>query len=588
MSGAKAAILEWEKFHHPDDREFEVEYFGPTGNGVGRKAVGCKPFFDRMRDDGFAENETLLRFAKELENSRNGDDGSEVERRESTLCDRLVELISKLCLAMMSPEHFFISCAARANGSLSFASGAEPAEGENKKPKKIARPHGEVPLCVHPKCIDTTRSKSTVVHGRLCDGSEPKWEAVLSISLLSPHLLLDPISNECRSIVFASGSLAPLGSLCAELGLLAAPDEAYKLNFVPDLADQIMTADPNKECCKLQVKPPPLEANHVVNIEKQFRAVSIGAFPDGLPMTITYQNYKKEGFYAKLGDALAKVVEAVPSGGVLVFLPSYSFLRNCIKSWKPQKRYKAFGVEGSDVWDRFETSKRTIVVEPTGSQADFEAAKEVFTQAIHRDGKALLLAVFRGKMSEGISFNDDFARAVICVGIPFPNAHDRSIKAKKAYNDEMRNLCGKTNLLPGMEWYSQQAFRAIAQALGRCIRHAGDYGAVILMDSRHCDDGAPVEGVCRAHRSLPKWMRSSVRNLSMYGERPVMNNANPPIFNGYRGLADELKTFFVEAKTHSAMVMEKFQKDFEQAKAQEKAGGKQSFNHTNGTWSSSC
>ena len=291
------------------------------------------------------------------------------------------------------------------------------------------------------------------------------------------------------------------------------------------------------------------------------------------------------GFYAKLGDALANVVSAIPSGGVLVFLPSYTFLRNCIKSWRPQRRYRAFGFDDSEnVWDRFEASKRTIVVEPTGSQAEFEAAKEVYSQSIRRDGKALLLAVFRGKMSEGISFNDDFARAVICVGIPFPSSFDPSIRAKKAYNDEMRNLCGNTNLLPGMEWYSQQAYRAIAQALGRCIRHAGDYGTVILMDSRHCDDGSPVEGVCRSHRNLPKWMRSSVRNLSMHAPRPVLNNANPPIFYGYRGLADELKMFFIEAKKHSQIVMEKFQKDFEQAKAKGKCGAKQ-FNHQRGTWS---
>lgn len=290
------------------------------------------------------------------------------------------------------------------------------------------------------------------------------------------------------------------------------------------------------------------------------------------------------GFYAKLGNSIATVVEAVPSGGVLVFLPSYSFLRNCIRSWKPTRKYR-FGVENDYyVWDRFEASKRTIVVEPTGSQAEFEAAKEDYRQSIRRDGKALLLAVFRGKMSEGISFNDDFARAVICVGIPFPNSRDRSIMSKKAYNDEMRKLCGKTNLLPGTEWYTQQAYRAIAQALGRCIRHRGDYGTVILMDSRHCDDGAPVEGgVCRSHRNLPKWMRSHVRNLSMGQERPVLNNANPPIFNGYRGLAQELKSFFAEAKRHSEVVMENCRNDFERAKAMD-TGVKHAFDHKSGTW----
>ena len=38
--------------------------------------------------------------------------------------------------------------------------------------------------------------------------------------------------------------------------------------------------------------------------------------------------------------------------------------------------------------------------------------------------------------------------------------------------------------IDGEKWYSLQAFRALNQALGRCIRHKGDYGAVILMDER--------------------------------------------------------------------------------------------------------
>ncbi len=69
-------------------------------------------------------------------------------------------------------------------------------------------------------------------------------------------------------------------------------------------------------------------------------------------------------------------------------------------------------------------------------------------------------------MSEGVSFNDDYARAVICVGVPFPNSYDRTISAKMAYNDEQRKLC-KRELLGGNSWYSQQAYRALAQAIGR-------------------------------------------------------------------------------------------------------------------------
>ena len=37
---------------------------------------------------------------------------------------------------------------------------------------------------------------------------------------------------------------------------------------------------------------------------------------------------------------------------------------------------------------------------------------------------ALLIAVCRGKVSEGLDFTDDNARAVVTIGIPFPNIKD--------------------------------------------------------------------------------------------------------------------------------------------------------------------
>lgn len=40
---------------------------------------------------------------------------------------------------------------------------------------------------------------------------------------------------------------------------------------------------------------------------------------------------------------------------------------------------------------------------------------------------ALLIAVCRGKVSEGLDFTDDNARAVVTVGIPFPNIKDLQV-----------------------------------------------------------------------------------------------------------------------------------------------------------------
>lgn len=43
----------------------------------------------------------------------------------------------------------------------------------------------------------------------------------------------------------------------------------------------------------------------------------------------------------------------------------------------------------------------------------------------------MLIAVCRGKVSEGLDFTDDNARAVVTIGIPFPNIKDLQVKKKK-------------------------------------------------------------------------------------------------------------------------------------------------------------
>ena len=107
----------------------------------------------------------------------------------------------------------------------------------------------------------------------------------------------------------------------------------------------------------------------------------------------------------------------------------------------------------------------------------------------------LFLAVCRGKVSEGLDFSDANARGVIIVGIPFPNIKDSKVDAKRKFNDMGSKSMG---LLTGGAWYEQQAFRALNQALGRCIRHKKDWGAILLVDER-------FQSNFRYQNSLSRW-----------------------------------------------------------------------------------
>ena len=44
---------------------------------------------------------------------------------------------------------------------------------------------------------------------------------------------------------------------------------------------------------------------------------------------------------------------------------------------------------------------------------------------------ALLLGVYRGRASEGLDFSDNYARAVIAIGIPYPNVKDIQVGKMK-------------------------------------------------------------------------------------------------------------------------------------------------------------
>lgn len=62
------------------------------------------------------------------------------------------------------------------------------------------------------------------------------------------------------------------------------------------------------------------------------------------------------------------------------------------------------------------------------------------------------------QVSEGLDFTDKNARAVIVIGIPFPNVKDTKVNLKKKYNDAGQRDQSRS-LLTGDQWYSQQAFR---------------------------------------------------------------------------------------------------------------------------------
>ena len=65
------------------------------------------------------------------------------------------------------------------------------------------------------------------------------------------------------------------------------------------------------------------------------------------------------------------------------------------------------------------------------------------------------MAVVRGRISEGIDFSDNLARAVFIVGIPYPPLNNPYVILKKYY------LNKNVDKFAGDKWYKQQATSSV-------------------------------------------------------------------------------------------------------------------------------
>lgn len=221
----------------------------------------------------------------------------------------------------------------------------------------------------------------------------------------------------------------------------------------------------------------------------------------GLVNNIAYNhsNLQSEEVKEGLGSLIASVCAVTPHG-VLCFVSSYQTLNACIKRWKE-----------TDLWMRLNNLKHVCIEKKIGNH---EKMMKQFYENVEKKG-ALLLAVYRGKVSEGMDFKDHQARAVICVGIPYQNNKDIAIKAKIDYNTRYRT---ELRQLPSANaWLNIQAFRAINQALGRCIRHKEDWGAVVLADSRYSNN----------KQYLSKWIIDIInKGENMYHQETFIEGSN--------------------------------------------------------------
>ncbi|TKR80761.1 hypothetical protein L596_014777 [Steinernema carpocapsae] len=269
-------------------------------------------------------------------------------------------------------------------------------------------------------------------------------------------------SRGVRSIIITSGTLSPLNHFISTMGI------PFGIT---------------------------LENGHVAKPD-QICAASLNVSLNMTSLNGCFQNRGTAEYKEGVGTVVLKTAQVAPQG-VLVFFPSYTLMTEMLSCWKTPKRNAA-----SSVYDQIGEAKK-VFVEPR-SKAALNAMFLEYDQEIRVNNGAVMFAVCRGKVSEGIDFADTHCRVVIIVGIPFPPLKDTRIVLKKYYLQEAVSQHRMKCLTPD-QWYRTEGIRAINQAIGRIIRHKDDFGAVIMADPRFSK---------MDRREFPSWMRSTIKEYN--------------------------------------------------------------------------
>ncbi|XP_049608196.1 regulator of telomere elongation helicase 1 isoform X1 [Syngnathus scovelli] len=290
---------------------------------------------------------------------------------------------------------------------------------------------------------------------------------ILSYWCFSPGFSMQDLKSQgVRCIILTSGTLSPLSSFASEM----------RIPFSVSL-----------------------ENSHVIERDQIFVSV-IDQGPDRVPLSSAFDRRFNPENMSSLGNTVVNLTRIVPNG-LLLFFPSFYLMDKTLEFWRDKGH--ANQIE----------SVKPIFVEPKGKGAFAEAIEGYYTKVNDFQSRgAIFAAVCRGKASEGLDFTNTFGRGVIVTGLPFPPKMDPRIILKMQFLDEMNRkqlAVPGQKLLTGQEWYREQAFRAVNQAIGRVIRHKDDYGAIFLCDQRFKSRDAQSQ--------LPSWVRPYVRSYDKFG-----------------------------------------------------------------------
>ena len=324
--------------------------------------------------------------------------------------------------------------------------------------------------------------------------------------LLHPAAFFENVLEEAHALALVGGTLRPFVHVVAELlgdragttvlNDAAQADQMASTLQVPNMGmTNNATSEPSVSNSFISTNFTAFTCDHVVpssNVLLQ----CIGHGPTNQILDLRYQSRTNKAVCDELGRTLLQI-SGIVRNGVVVFLPSYSYESFLIRHWKL-----------SGLWNKIQAIK-AIHREPKSSQYIEASLQSYARDAVHGPNGAILFSVIGGKMSEGINFSDDMARCVVVVGLPYPDITDPVLIEKMNALDNLPT----DQAITGKSYYQNLCLRAVGQSVGRAIRHANDYAAIVLLDQRYCSDS-------RVWSGLPNWLKKGCKNTTWHDDIP--------------------------------------------------------------------
>ncbi|KAI5995214.1 DNA repair helicase [Pisolithus albus] len=316
------------------------------------------------------------------------------------------------------------------------------------------------------------REDGRIIFSRV--GKEGKSEMEMKYLLLNPSTTFREIVELARSVVLAGGTMSPMSDVISRL--------------FPSLPQDRMTT---------------FSCGHIVP-QSHVQTLILCKGPSGSRLEFKYAQQSDVQVLKELGQVVLNLCNIVPRG-VIVFFPSYSSLNFAKKTWKANHALEKFEAKKKVFWEPEESG---AVDSTLGDYA------EASTGRSDKRVGAILFAVVGAKLSEGLNFADDLARAVVVVGLPFANKNSPELQERIRYANEMEiKIANKRNPHSkdaGSELYENMCMNAVNQTIGRAIRHRSDWASLILLDHRY--------SVASIRQKLPSWIQDGVFICDTFGQ----------------------------------------------------------------------